>query len=50
MDKTPFPLSAVLPILVSASSFLKTREDREDAIQDLLEVPMPIASTQELES
>lgn len=35
--KAPFPLNKVLPICVRATGFLKTKEDREDAIQDALE-------------
>lgn len=35
--QAPFPLKSVLPIMVRATGWLKTREDREDAIQDAFE-------------
>lgn len=35
--KTPFPLKSVLPICQRVTSWLRTKEDREDAIQDALE-------------
>ncbi len=45
MPETPFPLRAVLPICVNATRWLRSKEDREDAIQDALEAILQIDFT-----